>query len=592
MWNKTQLLSALQTENKPLLANEIAAFAAAPRTAFAAEQHALLVERGEKYLHEEIPPLPFSVFELYWKTGDRQDFQVLYFERRGRLLVFSLLAWMHPENAAYRDALTEIIWAICAEPFWSLPAHFMDTAENTIPFAAFATQLDLFACETGFALAETLELTRALLPEMAVQQAEIQIERRIFAPFLDGERIFRFEGMSNNWSGVCASAIGGAALHLIKDNARLASILHRCLCTEQVYLDSFGADGVCTEGVDYWTYGFGFFTCFADLLSKRTNGALDYFANEKVQAIARSQQAFYFSGKATLSFSDGGEHSRYRLGLSAFLQSHITDIALPCMDLAAPVLFDTCYRHCLGIRDFLWSSEANTDTAQTTATWLPDAQWFLSRHGALALAAKAGHNGESHNHNDCGSFILYKNGAPLLCDLGAGLYDAAYFGPNRYEILVNRSGSHNVPLVNGSEQKFGAQFATQNVSTIFDAAQSEFSCALQNCYDEPDLISLHRHIVHRYDAQQIVLTDTAVFREIGTIAERFCACEPIVLSGNTAIFTRDGEQITLTFDPALVHAEINSETFMGHHALQQTAWFLTLTPFAPSKEITLSLILA
>ena len=246
MWTKTQLVSALQAESKPLLEKEITAFSASAHTAFAEEQHALLVQRAEKYFSEDIPALPFSVFELYWKTGDRQTFQTPYYERRGRLLVFSLLTWMHPDNTVYRDALAEILWAICAEPFWCLPAHFMDTQENPLPFELFATELDLFACETGFALAETLELTRALLPEMIVQQVETQLEHRIFAPFSDGERVFRFESMTNNWSGVCAGAIGGAALHCLKDSTRLAAILHRCLCSTEVYLNSFGNDGVCT----------------------------------------------------------------------------------------------------------------------------------------------------------------------------------------------------------------------------------------------------------------------------------------------------------------------------------------------------------
>ena len=38
---------------------------------------------------------------------------------------------------------------------------------------------------------------------------------------------------------------------------------------------------------------------------------------------------------------------------------------------------------------------------------LPDAQWSIcrSRHGA-GMAAKGGHNGEPHNHNDVGSFFI------------------------------------------------------------------------------------------------------------------------------------------------------------------------------------------
>lgn len=43
---------------------------------------------------------------------------------------------------------------------------------------------------------------------------------------------------------------------------------------------------------------------------------------------------------------------------------------------------------------------------------------------AVGVAAKGGHNGESHNHNDLGTFVLEAEGEEPLADLGAGEYTA------------------------------------------------------------------------------------------------------------------------------------------------------------------------
>src|SRR4030095_2875125 len=49
--------------------------------------------------------------------------------------------------------------------------------------------------------------------------------------------------------------------------------------------------------------------------------------------------------------------------------------------------------------------------------WLPGLQVMAAREregsdGGFYLAAKGGHNNESHNHNDVGQFIVYLDGKP------------------------------------------------------------------------------------------------------------------------------------------------------------------------------------
>ena len=51
----------------------------------------------------------------------------------------------------------------------------------------------------------------------------------------------------------------------------------------------------------------------------------------------------------------------------------------------------------------------------------------------LFMAAKGGCNGEFHNHNDVGTFIIYKNGERFICDSGNKTYNALTFSDKRYE---------------------------------------------------------------------------------------------------------------------------------------------------------------
>ena len=54
--------------------------------------------------------------------------------------------------------------------------------------------------------------------------------------------------------------------------------------------------------------------------------------------------------------------------------------------------------------------------------YYPSAGVFLTRDDTFCLAVKAGDNDDSHNHNDCGSFTLYKDGLPFFTDIGVETY--------------------------------------------------------------------------------------------------------------------------------------------------------------------------
>jgi len=109
---------------------------------------------------------------------------------------------------------------------------------------------------------------------------------------------------------------------------------------------------------------------------------------------------------------------------------------------------------------------------------------------------KGGHNGENHNHNDVGSFLLYLNGEPGILDAGNVVYTAKTFSSERYTLWNTRSRNHNVALIAGCEQGAGAEFRAVDVIMDEESASME----LKHCYPvECGLKSYVRHAVLHQD---------------------------------------------------------------------------------------------
>jgi hypothetical protein len=89
---------------------------------------------------------------------------------------------------------------------------------------------------------------------------------------------------------------------------------------------------------------------------------------------------------------------------------------------------------------------------------------------ALYVACWAGHNGQSHNHNDVGNFIIYANGRPFIIDVGKPEYTRQTFSSGRYELKTMQSAYHNLPTINGIMQKEGRQYAAEDVA--YETAES------------------------------------------------------------------------------------------------------------------------
>ena len=136
---------------------------------------------------------------------------------------------------------------------------------------------------------------------------------------------------------------------------------------------------------------------------------------------------------------------------------------------------------------YLLHRTALDTAAPQTDVWLPSVQVMIAREYprydcGLTLAAKGGHNNESHNHNDVGSFVVFDNGQPVFIDVGSGTYTAKTFSSERYTLWNVRSLYHNLPFFGEAEQHNGAQFAARAVSCTTDGKKSVLSMDIAGAY--------------------------------------------------------------------------------------------------------------
>ncbi|MHC4677646.1 MAG: heparinase II/III domain-containing protein [Planctomycetota bacterium] len=100
----------------------------------------------------------------------------------------------------------------------------------------------------------------------------------------------------------------------------------------------------------------------------------------------------------------------------------------------------------------------------------------------LYLACWAGHNGQSHNHNDVGNFLIFANGRPFVIDAGKPTYTRQTFSSQRYQIWLMQSDYHNLPTVNGRMQEAGRDYAARDVKYEAQDGLARFSADIAGAY--------------------------------------------------------------------------------------------------------------
>ena len=508
-----------------------------------------LLEVWEAFCKDKaIPPLLYSKYRLFFETGDRLSYEKDYFDRRQMLVCSALLSLIYPEEPKYFSLLSDVIFDICTEYTWCLPAHIEPQGEGVIdpPFV-----VDLFASETAFMLAEISVLFSDRLDELVKRRISDEVSKRVIDSTLSKHGGWTWERKNNNWPAVCAGSIGCAAMLLFPD--KMWELEPRLNAAMENYLSGFLGEGACLEGANYWDYGFGFFTVYADMLERFTDGADNYFDRQDVKAAALFISKIYLTGNTVASFSDSNRSYYASRGIINYLTARYPE------DFRLPKGATTSLNVLRGRLSYLLFAAAYPDQTEKICDvsekendcfYSPKAEWYVNKNSQFALAAKGGNNKEPHNHNDIGHFVFAKDNRQIFADLGSGVYDKNYFSPRRYESFEPSSFAHSIPLIDGAGQLPGEQYASKNAR----AGADFFEVDIAGAYGIEKLKSLCR----RFDISTDSVTVTDRFDISGDvkIVERFITLAEPARVGDNQIAV-DGA--TLEFSAGVASVQISKK---------------------------------
>lgn len=536
-----------------------------------------LRQKAEALRGTPILSIPFAHFKHFDTTGERATYEggrQGYFVRRVRLVVFGLMAWLYGGEDNLQE-LENIIWAICDEYSWCLPAHQEGQSLTRLENEGYT--IDLFSSETAQTLSEICFLLGDSLHPLLIRRVRHQVRERVVCRFLEMDCYW--EHWQCNWAAVCGGAVGMAAIYTADHDEELCRVLQKLELAFASFMQGFSDDGVCLEGLDYWTYGFSYYVAFADMLLRRTGGEIDMLAPERVRRVARFQPKCFFPHGQNITFSDAHGGSTYIYGLLCYLRRRVEGVMLPEISRRQMSVSDGCGRWAVALRNLIWADPEPGEYRCGGCYPLPDAQWYIctTEDQRVSLAAKAGHNLDSHNHNDVGSFHAYCMGEPMLLDLGSGVYSKQYFSAeHRYEYLCCCSRGHNVPIIGGRYQLEGRQWEARDVHISNDGICMDIAGA----YGHENLASFVREI--RFDRRtgSITLQEHCRFADAPeSVVERFILPEEPGL-GPGLVSIRSGQQrACLRYDAALFVCSISTELH-----LEKPVWLLDLQLKNPAMD--------
>ena len=435
------------------------------------------VEYGEQYLGKPWTVLPWTVFAENKKTGNRVNYEALCFEKRRQLAAIVMAEIMEGKGRFMGDII-DGMGSFCEETWWGIPAHY----PKAIPLAELQ-EVDLFNAET----ASLIVWTRYMLgkqfdtfsPDLC-QCIDREIERRILQPAVENNYWWKTAGM--NWNPWICSNWLACVLICEKDEARKAEAITQIRKAIQAFVDAYPEDGGCDEGPGYWDR--------AAASMFEVMRLLDFGSMEpKVQKMAAYAYKTYIGNDYCVCFADAHENKAvqqvnivYPFGLwlndptmrefGAYLGRQKGVLTNPAALYDKSGNFPTLGRELFFLRHIKDFIADNPQEPLLKDVWLPDLQIMTARRGHFYVAMKGGTNGESHNHNDVGSFIVYapllQEGtgegtllSPLFIDPAVGEYTAKTFSKDRYDVWTMQSGYHNLPQINGIDQKDGKDYAAK-----------------------------------------------------------------------------------------------------------------------------------
>ena len=475
---------------------------------FSGDYKKQLIEDAEKSLKYKWEPILASTFLEYEKTGNRALMEVNNTNRQH--IITLTCAELAEGKGRFISHLIDGLWMLSQQYTWSHAQHTRyQVSGRTLPTDDDRV-ISLHSSNIGAAIAYAWYFFHEEFDKIDPSISKTilaSLKKNILDPYLDESRdavqhwwtgFHKAPGrFLNNWSPYCTTHVIMTFLLCEQDPERLHKALKRSVKTMDLYMNDIRSDGACDEGPSYWDMAVGKVYDFARLLCDASGGKMNVLKDDLFRKMGEFKSKTYFGDGWVMNFSDG--QARYIGDLLHVFRYGVDTESKELMNYALYKLLNTekqeirmsnlrygytfrtleALRYAKILKQYGYDALAKYDgdwiklraglLKDVESVWYDETQYAIIRRGHYAMAAKAGNNGESHNHNDVGSAILYVNSKPVFVDPGVGTYTKDTFGSNRYSIWLNQSDWHNLPLINGCSQIPGREYAAKNVECDLSA---------------------------------------------------------------------------------------------------------------------------
>lgn len=435
---------------------------------------------ANKYRGYDYPRLTAAMFMRFGEDGNREVYEKQYFHIRYAINALVLAECIENQGTYIKDIVNGI-FAICEETAWHFPAHntYKRDAKGSLLADYDRPVLALFSCETGallatidYVLGEQLDAVCPLIRK----RIKSELRRRIIEPYLSEHFWWMGRGDEpmNNWTVWCTQNVLLTFFLVEWPEAKRQEAFQKAAKSMDYFLKEYGDDGCCDEGAIYYRKsGLCFFTA-VECINGITGGHfLDVYKETKIYNIAEYIFHVHIHGSYYVNFADCSAVpgpsgiKEYLFGKRTHNQQLMNYAAVDYQEANDRMLEEESNLF-YNLQKLFEHDEVmgyKTHPVQPVSEkYYESVGLWIRRKDAYYLAVKAGDNGDSHNHNDTGSYILFKDNQPVIVDIGVETYQAKTFSQDRYSIWTMQSDYHNLPTINGQMQLPGEKHRAKNVT--------------------------------------------------------------------------------------------------------------------------------
>lgn len=530
------------------------------------------IKEGENYLEYNWKYIPVSHYLEFTKSGSRTIMEKPYRENMQAFEALVLGELVEGNGRFLKDIINGIFY-YSEQTYWGNSAHLgLQRAGAGLPDVLDPT-IDLGVGKVAANLAWThyfLEEEINKVNPLILKRLRFEIDKKLLKPYYT-RNDFGWMGYTNesvnNWNPWCNYNALNCILLLENDSITRSINVQKSMLSVDEFMNYYKDDGACEEGPTYWSHAGGKLFDYLELLYKGTKGKIDIYHEELVQNIGKYIYKAYINGEYFVNFADASAKLKSRPGTIYRYGQRINDSIMSSFGafLAQKQHFgESTFKGKieLALDELFHLDEIKNAKAREPLLrdfYLPNTQIMAAREheetqDGFYFAAKGGHNAESHNHNDVGTFILYYDGKPALIDVGVDTYTAKTFSKERYSIWTMQSGYHNLPTINGMDQKEGLEYKAKNASYIVEKDKVSYSLDIAGAYPKAAKVEQWQRSYTMLRGEKFEVTDSySLLENVGeTQLNLMAALVPkIIKPGHIRLGQRKGG-LALSYDPEIL----------------------------------------